>query len=378
MDSNKKLLEMLSSEKASTRYDACEWLRVSQESSPEIIHALEKASRDPNKDVSERANIALKSDVHHQMAIQIGMIKPVHTYTEGELSTILEKGAKLILDCVQGGISIETFLFEYDSFYMYHALDGHESDIAELELLQKYEAKIAIHKKIWDEVITKITDNKFFDQNAINKGFIVESEGFGRLKEIAEKYSYVLLDSSLDEKEIAGIWYTAIKKFDPTIGQEWIKYQGWAKIPHLRELISLDSFLKPDELWKLIDSDWNYNIQVSYFITFFWDLDYILKRFENIRDKVNVLAVCLEPSSEVRESFKDSRFEFQGYDLLDIDHESVIIQDPSYYEKAFKINDISEVGLFTTYDFARSVQKLIHQHFDTDSNLWAIWKMVAE
>jgi len=261
---------------------------------------------------------------------------------------------------------------------MYHALDGHESDIAELELLQKYEAKIAIHKKIWDEVITKITDNKFFDQNAINKGFIVESEGFGRLKEIAEKYSYVLLDSSLDEKEIAGIWYTAIKKFDPTIGQEWIKYQGWAKIPHLRELISLDSFLKPDELWKLIDSDWNYNIQVSYFITFFWDLDYILKRFENIRDKVNVLAVCLEPSSEVRESFKDSRFEFQGYDLLDIDHESVIIQDPSYYEKAFKINDISEVGLFTTYDFARSVQKLIHQHFDTDSNLWAIWKMVAE
>ncbi len=378
MYSNEKLLEMLKSEKSSVRYEACKRLQTTKESSPEIIHALEKAGRDPNKHVAERANLALKSDVHHQMAIQLGMIKPVHTYTEGELSTILKNGAKLILDCVQGYISFKTFLFEYDSFYLYHALDGHESDNAELELLQKYEAEIAIHKKIWDEVITKITDSKLFDQNAINKGFIVESDGFGRLKEIAEKYSYVLLDSSIDEKEIAGIWYTVIKKFDPTIGQEWIKFQGWAKIPHLRELISLNFFLRPDELWKLIDSDWNYNIHVDYFISFFWDLDYILKRFENIRDKVNILAVCLEPSSEVRESFKDSRFEFQGYDLLDIDHESEIIQDPLYYEKAFKINDISEVGLFTTYDFARSVQKLIHQQFETDSSLWAIWKMVAE
>jgi hypothetical protein len=375
MYSKEKLLEMLISKKASRRYDACEWLRVSQESSPEIIHALEKASRDPNKDVSERANLALKSDIHHQMAIQIGMIKPDANYSEAELSTILKKGAKLILDCVQGCISFDTFLVEYDSFYMYHALDGHESDDAELELLKKYEAEIAIHEKIWDEIITKITDEQFLDK-VINKGFIGNSTGFARLKKIAEKYSHVLLDSSVGQTSIAGIWYTVIKKFDPTIGQEWIKYQGWAKIPQLRALISVDSYLKPDELWKLIDSDWNYNIQVSYFITFFWDLDYILKRFENIRAKVNVLAVCLEPSSEVRESFKDSRFEFQGYDLLDIDHESVIIHNPSYYEKAFKINDISEVGLFTTYDFARNVQKLIHQHFDTDSNLWAIWKMI--
>ena len=375
MYSKEKLLEMLSSEKASTRYDACEWFRIRQESSPEIIHALEKASRDPNKDVAERANLALYSDVHHQMAIQIGMIKPGHTYTEGELSTILKKGAKLILDCVQGGISFETFLFEYDSFYMYHALDGHESDNAELELLQKYEAEIAIHKKIWDEVITKITDDKFFDQNAINKGFIVESDGFGRLKEIAEKYSHVLLDCSVEEKAIAGIWYTAIKKFDPTIGQEWIKNQSFAKIPHLRELISLSNFLRPRELRELIDSDWNYNIQVSYFISFFWDLNYVLKRFENIRDKVNVLAVCFEPSFEVRESFKDRRFEFYGYDLVERGDLSIISDDPLYY-KAFEINDISEAGLFTTYDFARRIQKYIQHHSHDDFDLWAIWKMI--
>jgi len=377
MYSQEKLLEMLTNKKTSVRYDACEWLRVSQESSPEIIHALEKASRDPNKDVSERANLALKSDVHHQMAIQIGMIKPDANYSETELLTILKKGAKLILDCVQGCISFKTFLFEYDSFYMYHALDGHESDNAELELLQKYEAKIAIHKKIWDEVITKITDDKFFDQNAINKGFIVESTGFGRLKEIAEKYSHILLDCSVEEKAIAGIWYTAIKKYDASIGNEWAKYYSYVKIPQLRELISLDHNLRPKELWELIDSDWNYNIQVSYFISFFWDLNYVLKRFENIRDKVNVLAVCFEPSFEVRESFKDHRFEFYGYDLVERGDSSIISDDPIYY-KAFEINDISEAGLFTTYDFAHNIQKYLDQQFHVGCDLWAIWKMVAE
>ena len=239
MYSKEKLLQMLSSRKAHVRLEACEWLRVSQESSPEIIHALEKASRDPDKDVAERANLALKSYVHYQMAIQIGIKKSDANYSEAELSTILKKGAKLILDCVQGCISFETFLFEYDSFYLYHALDGHESDDAELELLQKYEAEITIHEKIWDEIITKITDDKFLDPEAINKGFIGSYIGLWRLKKIAEEYSHVLLDLSVGQTAIAGIWYTVIKRFDPTIGQEWIKYQGWAKIPQLRKLISL-------------------------------------------------------------------------------------------------------------------------------------------
>jgi hypothetical protein len=76
MYSKEKLLEMLSSEKSSTRYEACEWIRVSQESSPEIINALEKASHDLDKEVAERAILALQADVHHQMAIKMGIIEP--------------------------------------------------------------------------------------------------------------------------------------------------------------------------------------------------------------------------------------------------------------------------------------------------------------
>jgi hypothetical protein len=76
MYSKEKLLEMLSSEKASTRYDACEWIRVSQESSPRIIKALEKATHDEDKEVAESANLALQADIHHQMATKMGIIEP--------------------------------------------------------------------------------------------------------------------------------------------------------------------------------------------------------------------------------------------------------------------------------------------------------------
>jgi hypothetical protein len=85
MYSKEKLLEMLSSEKASTRYDACEWIRVSQESSLEIVTAVEKATHDEDKEVAERAAYALQADIHQQMAIEKGIIKPDVIIEEGNI-----------------------------------------------------------------------------------------------------------------------------------------------------------------------------------------------------------------------------------------------------------------------------------------------------
>src|SRR5512143_3381966 len=106
---------------------------------------------------------------------------------------------------------------------------------------------------------------------------------------------------------MSGIWFTATKRFDPSRGDEWVKYYEWAKIPQLREIVSLDSTHQPQELQELLDSDWQYNIHLVYLTAFFWDLDYLLQRFDTQRSKVNILAVCLEPSFEVRETFQDDR-----------------------------------------------------------------------
>ena len=179
---------------------------------------------------------------------------------------------------------------------------------------------------------------------------------------------------------MSGIWFTAANKFDPSLGEEWVKYYDWAKIPQLKEVISLDTTHRPQELWKLIDSDWQYNIHQDYLIAFFWDLEYLLQRFASKRDEVNILAVCLEPSFEVREVFKDSRFEFQGYDLLG---EGVsAIHNCGGFDEAFQTSDFSEVGLFSSYNFAREVQKRLRQHYPSevhaDCELWAIWNMTSQ
>ena len=180
---------------------------------------------------------------------------------------------------------------------------------------------------------------------------------------------------------MSGIWYTATMKFDPSRGAAWVSYYEWAKIPPLRELVTLDTTHRAEELWVLIEPDWTYNIHKDYLIAFFWNLDYLLQRFENKRDNVNILAVCLEPSFEVREIFKDSRFEFQGYDLIG-EGDISAINNCGGFDDAFQTSDISEVGLFSTYILAREAQRLLRQHYPSehhaDCELWAIWKMSSQ
>jgi hypothetical protein len=122
-------------------------------------------------------------------------------FSEEDLSAILRVGAKLIFDCIQGRISFETCLVEYDSIYMYYAFDGHESDDAELELFQMHAAEIEVHEAVWIEIITKIIDDKFMNRpEVIRAGFIGREEGFTKIKEIAENHSQIIIDSSIYEE----------------------------------------------------------------------------------------------------------------------------------------------------------------------------------
>jgi hypothetical protein len=176
------------------------------------------------------------------------------------------------------------------------------------------------------------------------------------------------------------IWYTAQKKFDPSLGKEWGKYQDWAKIPQLTELISLDTTYRPQELWDLVPSDWQHNIHQDYRIAFFTNLDYLLERFSNKHDSINILAISLEPTLDVQEIFKDGRFVFMGYDLTGKGDVSAITNCGGF-DKAFQNSDISPHGLFTSFSFARKVQKLLVEYYPDEYHahceLWAIWKMAS-
>lgn len=67
-----KYLEMLDSGNMNKRYEACEMLRLSDETSEAVIDALEKASRDPYSDVADAAKRALSAEIHAALRTKMG------------------------------------------------------------------------------------------------------------------------------------------------------------------------------------------------------------------------------------------------------------------------------------------------------------------
>lgn len=110
--------------------------------------------------------------------------------SEQEFLQTIEKYNQVIKNCVEEKITFQKFLDKYDSFYGYYALDGHESDLEEQEMFEKYEIKINIHLEIWEKVLTGICS----DEDAVKESYILANrfgsiEGLRRLKEISKKYS---------------------------------------------------------------------------------------------------------------------------------------------------------------------------------------------
>lgn len=72
-----RLIEKLGSPKSSTRYEACEELRLAEFSSGAAIDALEKATTsDPDPLVADAAARALEAEVHSRMLAGMGRLSP--------------------------------------------------------------------------------------------------------------------------------------------------------------------------------------------------------------------------------------------------------------------------------------------------------------
>jgi hypothetical protein len=119
-----KYLNMLKSPKSSIRYDACEELRVATESSPEVILALEEATRDENKDVAERARLALAAEVHQHLLIIMGRELPkFEAQREPEIEPEPEQPAKFN-KLALGSIFLSVFTLVFFSCLLFLLLEG--------------------------------------------------------------------------------------------------------------------------------------------------------------------------------------------------------------------------------------------------------------
>lgn len=175
------------------------------------------------------------------------------------------------------------------------------------------------------------------------------------------------------------VWYIAVEKFGPASGKQWADYVEWSGLHQLHELLSLDSILCPSIIKSLHEEDWQYNVQSDYLIDCFSNLGYLLGRVSD-RSEYNLLALIREPMQEEVQNFRDDRFAFQGYDLIEQPGIGIsALNNCGGFALAFRNTDISAVGLLDDYKFAREVQRRLREYYPDEvhanCNLWAIWKM---
>lgn len=107
---------------------------------------------------------------------------------EGLLSA-LDAHDALVARCARGELTWPEFEAAYDNFYPRYPLDGHESNAEELVLLQEHADRVALHRKIWDEVLTKVTGDEHLHQPSVaDAGFIGSAEAVRRIQVLAATF----------------------------------------------------------------------------------------------------------------------------------------------------------------------------------------------
>jgi len=174
------------------------------------------------------------------------------------------------------------------------------------------------------------------------------------------------------------VLFTARMRFSPTCGRRWRKWYRWARIPQLKEVVTLDTMLCPSPFIDLLDEDWNHNIHQDLRVSYFTNPEYVIGRVAHELNSFNVLAVVFEPCSDPSSVVVDDRFVFCGYDLLDPEGDISAVTNCGGFDDALTTSDISSVGLLPDYAFAREVQQRLVSHypeaFACECRMCAVWR----
>lgn len=109
-----------------------------------------------------------------------------------EIEEVLSAHERIICDCLEGRISFTEFVTGYDDFYMRYALDGHESDPDERELLARFAPRIALHQSVWEEVLTRVCDDDDAGKaEYIRAGRFGSAQGMTVLRRLADRHRLV-------------------------------------------------------------------------------------------------------------------------------------------------------------------------------------------
>lgn len=172
-----------------------------------------------------------------------------------------------------------------------------------------------------------------------------------------------------------GPLYLVTERFDPDRGTDWDKYVSWSRLSQLREVVSLDAVLCQRVIDEVLPADWPHIVNEDFMLDYFTDLDYLLQRVGSL-ERRNLLCVYKNPHAQVPPS--DSRFQFEGYDLIDVQGGISALTNCGGFPLAFENSELSAVGLLSSLDRAHGVRDGLKTHYPghahANCDVWAIFR----
>ena len=170
-------------------------------------------------------------------------------------------------------------------------------------------------------------------------------------------------------------WYIAVRPFGPADGERWTRFVEWSGLSHLGELVSIDDLLCKHvvDVSTFTAEDWRHNVQEDFVLDFFVDLDHLMQRVAQM-GRVNILAAKRAPDEECAHAFRDARFRFRGYDLVEPGCGPSALTDCGGFPLAFKNDELNWFGLLDNFARAVEVQAALERIYpDVHRGLWDVW-----
>lgn len=174
-------------------------------------------------------------------------------------------------------------------------------------------------------------------------------------------------------------FFIATETFTPSGGDSWDEYIAWSGLIQLREVVSLDRMLCPP-LLRLQDDYWPYIVNLDFKSPFFVDFRFLMAQVANVPDK-NVLCVFRNPS-ERPEPLAFAKFEFLGYDLIDVEGQISALTNCGGFPDVSSNAELSSVGLITGLERAVGVRdrlrSLYPDEHHANCDVWAVFRMIED
>ena len=170
--------------------------------------------------------------------------------------------------------------------------------------------------------------------------------------------------------------YAAIKRMSPTTNAGWDSYIEWARLPHLTEVVTLDSLLCP-WLIGLDDAPFELFVEAALQVVLFAELGSLLAR--PLPASAQVIYVVVKPAAESAAP-AEGGFEKCGYDLLECGGSTSALTNCGGFDETFLGDELNVYGLLDDLASAQRIAAALPinnphvPHALVD--IFEIWKMV--